>query len=71
MLVVAHVEITVSIEQTHRTAFNHQNIPGTNKKKLASSPWPTTLNPESKKLLLAWVVISAKKIKKIGQCHFP
>ena len=43
MLVVAHVEITVSIEQTHRTAFNHQNIPKTNTKKLAS------MNPESKK----------------------
>ena len=60
MLVVAHVEITVSIEQTHRAAFNHQNIPGTSKK-LASGPWPTTSNPKSEKKLLTWVVISAKK----------
>ena len=49
MPVVAHVKLTISIEQRHRTGFNHQNIPKTNTKKLASSPTRTTLNPESKK----------------------
>ena len=43
MPVVAHVKLTISIEQRNRTAFHHQNIPKTNTKKLAS------MNPESKK----------------------
>ena len=58
------------IEQIHRPAFNHQNIPGTNKK-LANNPWPTTLNPQSKKNNARSVVISAKIIKKPRSMSFP